>query len=203
MMELTWLGHSCFRVECGGDTLVVDPFEPGSVPGCKDISEPADVVLCSHEHHDHGWRQGVTLTGRPCSLGITVLHSFHDDKQGALRGKNIIHIIEGGGVKIAHFGDIGCMPTEEQLQALQGCDAIMLPVGGYYTVGPQEAKAIADAVTPRVVIPMHYRSEDFGFDVLGTVQDYLDISGRWVRYPGSTLEVTPGITPHTAVLTYK
>ena len=78
----------------------------------------------------------------------------------------------------------------------------MLPVGGHYTVGPREAKAIADAVGPRVVIPMHYRSASFGFDVLGTLEDYLDICGRWVRY-GASIEIVPGMTKHTAILDYK
>lgn len=202
MMKITWLGHSCFRVECEGSTIVIDPFEPGSVPGCKEIHEEADLVLCSHSHHDHGYRDGVKLTGSPCPIKVTALEGCHDDRQGALRGPNTIHILEGGGVKIAHFGDVGCMPEPQQLEALKGCDAIMLPVGGHYTVGPEEAKAIADAVEARVVIPMHYRSADFGFDVLGTLEDYLDICGRWVRY-GASIEITPGMTRHTAVLTYK
>ena len=60
-MQIKWLGHSCFRVECQGYALVLDPFEPGSVPGCREIQEVADQVLCSHEHHDHNYRAGVTL----------------------------------------------------------------------------------------------------------------------------------------------
>ena len=202
MMKLTWLGHSCFRVECEGSALIIDPFEPGSVPGCREIHEEADQVLCSHGHHDHGYREGVKLTGKSSPLKITALEGFHDDQRGALRGPNTIHILEGGDVKAAHFGDIGCMPTPAQIEALQGCDAIMLPVGGHYTVGPREAKAIADAVGPRVVIPMHYRSASFGFDVLGTLEDYLDICGRWVRY-GASIEIVPGMTKHTAILDYK
>lgn len=202
MMKLQWLGHSCFRVECEGYSLVLDPYEPGSVPGCKDIHETADMVLCSHEHYDHNARACVTLTGegKVCPVKVTALHSFHDAQQGAQRGENILHILEGASVRVAHMGDIGCMPAPELLGQLQGCDAVLIPVGGFYTVGPAEAKAIVDAIAPRVVVPMHYRSESFGFDVLGTLQDYLDICGRWVKY-GDTLEVTPGMPAHTAVLT--
>ena len=78
MMKLTWLGHSCFKAECEGGSVVLDPFEPGSVPGCRDIQEEADLVLCSHEHHDHGYRAGVKLTGRECPMQVTSLQSFHD-----------------------------------------------------------------------------------------------------------------------------
>ncbi|MCI8395709.1 MAG: MBL fold metallo-hydrolase [Acutalibacter sp.] len=203
MMKLTWLGHSCFKAECEGSSVVLDPFEPGSVPGCRDIQEEADLVLCSHEHYDHGYRAGVKLTGRACPIQVTSLQSFHDGEQGAKRGPNVIHILEGGGVKAAHFGDIGCMPSPEQIEALQGCDVVMVPVGGFYTVGPEEAKKIVDAVGPRVVIPMHYRSDAFGFDVLGTVDEYLDICGRWVRYEGASMEITPDMPRHTAVLQYE
>lgn len=202
-MKLIWLGHSCFRVECDGSAIILDPFAPGTVPGCGDIEEEADLVLCSHEHHDHGYRDGVKLTGKDCPVKVTALESYHDDQQGAQRGPNIIHILEGGGVKVAHFGDIGCMPAPEQLEMLQNCDAVMMPVGGFYTVSPQEAKAIVDAISPRVVIPMHYRSDSFGFDVLGKVDDYLDICGRWVRMDGNSVEITPDMTRHTCVLRYQ
>ena len=78
----------------------------------------------------------------------------------------------------------------------------MLPVGGFYTVGPKEAQAIVEAISPRVVIPMHYRSDRFGFDVLGTVEEFLEICGRWVRCDSDTLEVVPEMSHYTAVLTY-
>ena len=61
-IQIQWLGHSCFRVECQGYVIVLDPFSPGSVPGCKDIQNvEADQVLCSHEHGDHNYRAGVIL----------------------------------------------------------------------------------------------------------------------------------------------
>lgn len=203
-MTIRWLGHSCFRVECGGYSVIIDPFEPGSVPGYQPISETADMVLCSHEHHDHGFREAVKLTGEATEAPFTVteLPSFHDGSQGAQRGPNRIHMLEGGGVRVAHFGDVGCMPAPEVLAQLKGLDAALIPVGGFYTVGPQEAKAIADAVEARVVVPMHYRSGGLGYDVLGTLEDYLEICGRWVRYDTDTLEIVPDMPRCTAVLQY-
>ena len=82
-MTITWLGHSCFRVECGDYAVVLDPYEPGSVPGCGDVRETADQVLCSHEHHDHNYRGGVTLTGRgEGPIQVTALPWYHDDCEG-------------------------------------------------------------------------------------------------------------------------
>lgn len=203
MIKLKWLGHSCFRAESGGFALVLDPFEPGSVPGCRDIRETAGGVLCSHQHHDHNYRAGVTLEAGENPFQVSVVETFHDDCRGAKRGPNLIHILEAGGVRAAHFGDIGCMPEPAQLEQLQNLDAVMLPVGGFYTVGPKEAKAIVDAIRPRVVIPMHYRSESFGFDVLGPVEDFLDLCGGAVRrIEGDTIEITPGMEPQAAVLRY-
>ncbi len=203
-VKLKWLGHSCFRVECGNFSIVLDPFAPGSVPGCADIRETADLVLCSHEHGDHNYRGGVTIReGGNNPFRVTEIASYHDDQNGALRGKNIITVLEAEGVKLAHMGDIGCMPGPAALEKLQGADAILLPVGGHYTVGPVEAKAIVDAVHPKTVIPMHYRSESFGFDVIGTVEDFLALCSSVTRLDSDALEIGPNTPEGVVVLTYK
>ena len=203
-MEIKWLGHSCFKVTCEGYALVLDPFEPGSVPGLRDVQETADQVLCSHEHYDHNYRQGVALRegGPENPFTITALPSFHDGCGGAERGPNVIHLLEAGGLRVAHLGDLGAMPAPEVLEKLQNLDAVMVPVGGHYTVGPEEAWEVVEALSPRVILPMHYRSDRFGFDVLGPVEDFLDLGGRWVRYDTDTLEIHPGMSRHTALLTY-
>ena len=201
---IQWLGHSCFRLECEGYVVVLDPFEPGSVPGCKDIQVTADQVLCSHEHHDHNYRAGVTLRqdGPANPFTITALPSFHDDCGGAKRGSNIIHLLEAQGLRVAHLGDLGSMPSQEVLDQLHNLDAVMIPVGGHYTIGPKEAQELVNLLAPRVVIPMHYRSDTFGFDVLGTVEDFLELGGKWIRCDTDSLEVGPNSSHYTAVLTY-
>ena len=204
-IQIQWLGHSCFRVECQGYVIVLDPFSPGSVPGCKDIQNvEADQVLCSHGHSDHNYRAGVILRedGPENPFTVTALPWYHDGQQGAQRGPNTIYVLEAQGLRVAHFGDVGCMPSQEVLDQLQNLDAIMLPVGGHFTVGPQEAMDIVKAIQPRVVIPMHYRSDEFGFEVLGTVGAFLDVCGKWVHCDTDTLEVTPNMSHYTAVLTY-
>ncbi len=204
-IKVKWLGHSCFRVSQGDYAVVLDPFAPGSVPGCGDVCETADLVLCSHEHGDHNCREAVTVpeTPRKSPFTVTALSSFHDDQQGALRGKNTIHILEANGVRVAHMGDVGCMPGEAALEKLQGVDAMLIPVGGHFTVGPQEAKAIVDKVNPRVVIPMHYRSETFGFDVIGPVEDFLELCGDVARLDSDAVEITSNMPRLTLVLTYR
>lgn len=203
-IQLNWLGHSCFRVQAHGFTIVLDPFAPGSVPGYRDIDEKADLILCSHDHHDHNYREAVTLITpqKENPFTITTLSSFHDDQEGAQRGSNTITILERDGVRVAHMGDIGCMPSALALEKLSGVDALVLPVGGYYTVGPKEAKAIADAVSPRAVIPMHYRSDRFGYDVIGPVEEFLKLYDSYKTLDGSSVEITPDGPSGVVVLSY-
>lgn len=203
MIELTWLGHSCFRVECAMNKLILDPFAPGSVPGLRDITEEADGVLCTHEHHDHNYREGVRLTPGERGMEVHAYPSFHDDCQGAKRGPNKIFVLGDSSVRVAHMGDIGCMPSPEVVEALRGVDAMLIPVGGYYTVGPREAMEIVKAIEPRVVIPMHYRSPDFGFDVLGPVEDFLALCESWRKAEGNYIEINPDTEPGAVVLQYR
>lgn len=202
MIKVTWLGHSCFRIEYKGFAVICDPYEDGSVPGLGRIRENADMVFCSHEHHDHNFRDGVFLgLKKNCPFMITEIHSFHDDVHGDKRGENIIRIFEADGIKVAHFGDIGCQLSEEQTEQLKGIDCALLPVGGFFTVNAEQALKIADAVSAKVIIPMHYRSDDFGFDVIDKLYGFLDICGRWVNIGRSDIEIGHEEKRYTAVLT--
>ena len=169
-MKITWLGHSCFKVETKGYTLILDPYEDGSVPGCAPVRETADEVLCSHEHYDHNYRGGVTLREHGASpVKVEVISTYHDNREGKLRGSNRIHILDDGEVRIAHMGDLGCELEPEQLRKLEGLDGALIPVGGYYTIDAVQAKKLTDQIKPRITIPMHYRGDGFGFKELGTV----------------------------------
>lgn len=175
-MTLTWIGHSCFRLEEDGYTIVFDPYEDNKVPGLGPVRESADLVLCSHEHGDHNARQCVSIvTGGKNPWQITAIDTYHDDKKGTLRGENTIHVLDNGVLRIAHFGDIGCQLTGEQAEQLRELDVALVPVGGYYTVDAPGAKEIMDMVRPRVIIPMHFRGESFGFDVIGPVEAFTEM----------------------------
>ena len=182
-MKLIWNGHSCFTIQSEDGTLVLDPYQDGSVPGLSPLSLTADLVLCSHEHRDHGARETVALTGRTAAFQVDRL-----DSQG---------------LRVAHLGDLGCFPTPEQMDRLMGLDALLLPVGGYYTIDAQQAHELVRALRPRVVVPMHYRSDSFGFDVIARLEDFLALCDHVVRYDGNTLELTCDTPAQTAVLTYQ
>ncbi len=200
-MKITYLAHACFKIESKGYAVVLDPYEDGSVPGCGPVREEANQVLCSHGHHDHNAAGCVTLReGEGTPFKVEVLASFHDDQEGALRGNNLIHILDDGACRVAHLGDLGCHPTPEQMEKLRGVTALLIPVGGHYTIDAKQAHALAEELAPVVVIPMHYRTEKFGFDVIGRLEEFTGLRGDVVEYPGGELELTPGMERQTAVL---
>ena len=156
-MKITWYGHSCFMLESECGTLVFDPYSDGSVPGWTLPRLSADAVLCSHGHSDHGGVEKVTLSGREHSYQIDAVECFHDDAEGAKRGKNTIHIVTDGGVRVVHMGDLGHELDEAQYARLSRPDVLLIPVGGYYTIDAAQAYEIAGKVGARITVPMHYR----------------------------------------------
>lgn len=203
-MTITYLGHSCFRLEQDGFSLLIDPY--CQVPGLPDIAGEADAVYCSHQHYDHNFTQQLRLTERQESpFSIRTVDVFHDDKGGALRGPNRIHIFTAGGVTAAHLGDLGHQLTAEQAAAIGPLDALLIPIGGTYTIDPTGAEAVAELLKPRVVVPMHYRIREIGLPVLCQVEDFLAFrpAGEIRRYDRegiSSLTLTAATPAQTAVL---
>lgn len=201
-MKITYLGHSCFKITSEGYAIILDPYQDKSVPGYRPLREQADQVLCSHEHQDHHGVDQVALhQGGRSPFTIETISTWHDDQQGALRGPDTFHILDDGQCRLAHLGDLGCELTAQQKERLKGLDALLIPVGGFYTIDARQAKALAEELEPLVVVPMHYRGNGFGYDVIGPVDAYTDLCADVVRYPGSDLELTAETAKQTAVLT--
>ena len=136
---------------------------------------------------------------------MTTLTVPHDGDGGRLRGMNTIRIFRYGGLRVAHLGDLGRPLTAEETEALSGLDCMLLPVGGYYTIDAQAAKAVVDVTRPGVIIPMHYRFGDYGIPVIGEVEDFLSLAGSYPvhRYPGNRFTLESDISKQIAVLTYQ
>ena len=199
-MKLTWYGHSCFLAETEAGSVVFDPYEPGYVPGLRLPPLTADAVVCSHGHGDHNFAAGVTLSGRPCGVTLQQIPCFHDDRGGALRGKNRITVLEAEGLRLAHLGDLGHMLSREQLAELGRLDLLLIPVGGHYTIGPEEAAALAKAIGARITVPMHYRGEGFGFPVLQTAEAFLALRDPVLRLEDNRLDPADYPEPVTVLL---
>lgn len=171
-MRIIWLGHACFLLESGGFRLITDPYR--DVPGYGALRHSAHAVYCSHGHFDHAATECVSLLPpAPSPFAVTEIPTFHDEVHGAKRGENTARVFESEGLRVAHLGDLGHPLSAGQLAALGLIDVLLLPVGGVYTVDPAEAKAVADAVGARLVVPMHYRRGALGFDNLADVEEFL------------------------------
>ena len=199
-MKLTWYGHSCFLLESEEGSAVLDPYAPGSVPGLRLPPLRADAVVCSHGHRDHGYAEGVTLSGKTTRLQVETLETFHDSDGGRLRGSNTVHILQAEGLRLAHLGDLGHPLSPEQIAALGRIDVLMIPVGGYYTIGPETAAAIVRALRPGLTLPMHYRGEGFGYDVIGPVEDFVKLCGPVRRLAENVLRPESMEPPLTVLL---
>lgn len=208
-MLLKWNGHSCFSLTFSdGTTLVTDPFDDHvGYPLCE---ARADAALVSHGHGDHSYVQA--LKGEPKvftepgkyafrGLKITGVPSFHDDAQGAKRGKNTIFVVEGEGLKIAHLGDLGHPLNGEQLRALQNLDLLLIPIGGFYTIDTPTAVAQIEALKPRCAVAMHF-SNDFCPFPISDESEFVRLTKA--ERVGNAIEVLPGTTlPSAVVMEYK
>lgn len=164
-MEITWFGQSCFKIDDKENSIVIDPFDTSLGLKLPKKME-ANVLLITHNHFDHNYRQGVS--GNPCIIdcpgeyevaGATIMGipSFHDKKNGEERGKNTIYTIEFENITLCHLGDLGHDLSDEEIDKLGDIDILMIPVGGEVTVNGEEAAKIVGEIEPKIVIPMHYK----------------------------------------------
>ena len=190
-MKLTWLGHSCFMLEHDSYKLVIDPYK--DVPGYPPLRLKADCVYCSHAHSDHNATDVVTpRKGWRNPFAVRTVRTFHDDKEGAERGENAIHVFSADDITIAHMGDLGHHLTLEQVQEIGPLTVMLIPVGGHYTIDAMGAKSACMALRPRCVIPMHYYHPPYGMPNLADVESFLKL---WPfasihRLHGNSLEIT-------------
>lgn len=201
-MILTYFGHSCFTLETDQGKLVIDPYRNDVLPGYQTLTVSADAVYCTHEHRDHAGREQVTLSGKTPEVKVQALQTFHDDTQGSQRGENTIYIFSCEGLRVAHLGDLGCDPTPEQKQILKNLDAVLIPVGGFYTIDAKQAAKLLQEITPRVTIPMHYRTTTKGFDVIATLDEFLVLRDDVIRYDTNTFTLDQTTPAQTAVLSF-
>lgn len=176
-------GHACFEFRAPNlPTVLFDPYKPQCLRGRFNLpeiqSDPA-LILLTHRHEDHAWivpqwhRATVAeQTGTPLGLPLTAVSAFHDDVGGRKMGLVSMLSLDWGGIRLVHLGDIGVVPPAQALSELGRPDVLMVPTGGTYTIGPNEAIAIIDLLRPRWVVPMHTQDARIELDLL-PVDDFL------------------------------
>ncbi len=179
-MKITWLGHAAFLLETGGINIVTDPYNDSV--GYGPISMLVDIATVSHEHGDHNCVE--TLKGNPevvrgsgsfdvRGISIRGIATYHDDEKGSARGENTIFVIEAEGLSVCHAGDLGHTLSKEQVKEIGKVDILLLPVGGTYTIDAAQAAEVMEALDPRLVIPMHFKTTSLDFPIDG-VQKFIE-----------------------------
>ena len=165
-MEVTWLGHACFRLKGRDSVIVMDPCPKST--GYNIGRQQANIVTLSHDHPDHAYTDAITGPYRRLDapgeyeiggVMLTGVRTFHDGKRGAERGRNTAFLVEMDEVRVCHLGDLGHVPTQEQIEALSDIDVLLVPVGGKTTIDAEAASEIISQLEPKVVVPMHYGTE--------------------------------------------
>jgi len=176
-MIVKWLGHACFLITSkGGVKIITDPYAVGGDINYSPIKETADIVVVSHEHTDHnnisavrGKPEIVRGSGTKTARGIQFrgIATYHDASQGRERGRNTVFCFALDDIKLCHLGDLGHLLSPEQIKEIGDVDILFIPVGGFYTIDAAEARRVCDQLTPRVVIPMHFKTPKTTYSIAG------------------------------------
>ncbi len=197
-MDIISLGHSSFRFKGKSASVVTDPYDPKMV-GLKYSGVEGDIVTVSHNHHDHNQaslvknaKKTVAGPGEYEIMGVSILGfaSYHDDAKGEKRGQNTIFVFEMDDLRLCHLGDLGHELSEDLIEALGDIDVLFVPVGGEFTLGPEAAVRVVQAVEPAITIPMHYQEPGISqenFKALAPVEAFL-------KEVGLTVERLPKLT---------
>jgi len=165
-MDISWLGHSCFRIKGSHATVVTDPYPPSL--GYSLGKPSARIVTVSHQHPGHSYIQGIggaprviTGPGEYEISGVLIIGiaTFHDAEGGRKRGRNTVYLMEVDEVSVCHLGDLGHVLTAEQVEEIDNVDVLLLPVGGVSTINASMAAEVVRQLEPKAVFPMHYKTQ--------------------------------------------
>jgi len=167
-MDMTWLGHACFRMRGREGIVLTDPPDPKS--GHAIPRTEAGLVTISHDHPGHASLKSVA--GEPVVLRgpgeyevhevlVTGLGSFHDDDKGNERGRNTVFAIRLDDLVICHLGDLGHALPAADLEKLGDVDIALVPISGPdVNLSAARAAEVVHQLEPKVVVPMSYDPDD-------------------------------------------
>lgn len=169
-MQIRFLGHACLLLTAADRiTLLIDPYNPGGFGGKmahSPIPYRANFVVCSHDHADHCAIEDLPtphphlITEGPAGpFHITRIHAAHDEYGGRRRGGTVDIIrIAVDNLNIVHLSDIGHTPTAALLDAIGPVDVLLVPIGGFFTIGAAQAREWCLRTGARLILPIHYRN---------------------------------------------
>jgi len=199
-MEITWLGHSCFKIKGKEVTLITDPYDESL--GYPRSELAANIVTISHAHPGHSYADGIgngpkVINGpgeyEIADVLIIGMQTFHDSQEGRERGRNTIYLIEVDELRLCHLGDIGHLLSLQQVEELGKVEILLVPIGGVSTISAKAASELVRLLNPRIVIPMHYNTEVTSW--LDPMDDFLKELGQTGTVSQNKLLVTRSNLP--------
>ncbi len=196
MLQIRWHGHSCFEVT-NDVTVVTDPHDGRSI-GIPAPNVKGDIILISHDHYDHNSVKSVdkkdskiiTDSRKRNISGVEIkgFDSFHDESNGAKRGKNIIFRFKIDDISFCHLGDLGHMLDAETIDKIGNIDVLFIPVGGTFTINHKKAWKVIKKIMPRIVIPMHYKIGGLSIPI-NNIDPFLKQNKYKVLHVGNEIDI--------------
>ena len=183
---ITWYGHACSKVDnVLIDPFVPNPL--CNLP-FDEIMEGVDVIAVTHGHADHlGNAEDLAKSYNVPVVTNHEISVYLSERGVNAEGMNIGGTIEINGAKITmvkaehssdisptisggvaagfiindrvyHAGDTGLFGDMELIGEIYAPQIALLPIGGRYTMGIDEALVAIELIYPEIVIPMHYNT---------------------------------------------
>ena len=211
-MQVKWLGHACFLItSAGGLRIITDPYKTDAGLNYKPVNEKADIVTVSHDHADHN--NAATISGQPQIVktagvkevkGIKIkgISTYHDESKGKERGTNIIFCFTLDNISLCHLGDLGHRLGQEEMAQIGQVDVLLIPIGGFYTIDARAASEVCQQLKPKVVIPMHYKTDKCAYPIAGA-EEFLKGRTPIRKLDSSEVDLQAGNLPAGETLVLK
>jgi len=213
-MEITWYGHSCFRLtERSMASVVTDPYDSSAI-GYESLKLRADIVTVSHDANGHNHTSAVKGVSHVIDgpgefeiggVFITGVQTDTNGKKASDKPRNTLYVFDYDGLNVAHLGDLRQVPSQAEIEALGNVHIALVPVGGGQALNAAKAAEVVSLIEPNIVIPMHYATK--------AAKIQLEPLGKFLKEMGLTshdtqpsLKITRSALPdetHVIVLEYQ
>lgn len=190
-MHIKWYGHASFRIRSSdGVSVITDPYTPES-SGYPPITDTPELVIISSDNDSFHCRadlipgdfetvnalelaraggervvQGIPI--RAIEAMEALNHRYHDPDQ------NGMYRFMVDGIHVGHMGDVGNPLSAAQVEFFRGLDLFFVLTGGHPTIELDDLRQALDAIQPRLVIPMHFRTLTYKPRNVLWLQSFLD-----------------------------
>lgn len=199
-MDITWYGHSCFRIsERGQITVITDPYSDAI--GLPALKLKGDVVTISHAEPGHNAVEAVK--GDPhviqgageYEVGGVFVSGFamHFVENGAAR-RNVAYLMQYGELTVLHLGDLAHVPDQSTIESIGEINVLLVPVGGGNSLRAAQASDVIALIEPHYIVPMHYHLPGLSI-TLDPLDKFLKAMGVSKVQEEETLRVASGALP--------